>query len=215
MRSSRLPIVALIVLSFVTMLASGAIACDKKGAKASTASASCCMKGAKATTASADCPKGTKASTASASCPKAAKAATASACPMSAKAQTASVCAGDQVCAGKCPVAFDTERVSPSELVVRYHGKNTDAVAHLHSQANGEVADFHCPLAQKMITAENCTVAMKSIDDGVEFIATSDDSALLDGFVKNYEVAAALPLAPPKPEKSKEMKEKVQEHTGE
>jgi hypothetical protein len=203
MRSTRLPIVALIVLSFVAMLATGALACDKKGAKASTASASCPMKGAKASTASASCDKNMKATAAGTSC------------PMSGKAQTAAACMGDKVCAGKCAVSFDTERVSPSELVVRYHGKNTDAVAKLHSQANGEVADFHCPLAQKMIKAENCTVAMKSIDDGVEFIATSKDGALLDGFAKNYEVAATTHATPPMPEKSKEMNEKVQEHTGE
>ncbi len=203
MRSSRLPIITLIVLSFVAMLATGALACDKKGAKASTASASCPMKGAKASTASASCSKNMKATAAGTSC------------PMSGKAQTAAACMGDKVCAGKCAVSFDTDRVSPSELVVRYHGKNTDAVAKLHSQANGELTDFHCPLAQKMITAENCKVEMKSIDDGVEFIAMSDDSALLDGFVKNYEVAAATPPAPPMPEKPKEMSKKVQENTGE
>lgn len=203
MRSTRLSIVALVVLSFVAMLATGALACDKKGAKASTASASCPMKGAQASTASTSCSKDMKATAAGATC------------PMSGHAKTAAACMGEKVCEGKCAVSFDTERVSPSELVVRYHGKNTDAVAMLHSQAKGEVADFHCPLAQKMITAENCTVAMKSIDDGVEFITTSKDGALLDGFAKNYEVAANMHAAPPKPEKSKEMKEKVQEHTGE
>jgi hypothetical protein len=203
MRSTRLSIVALVVLSFVAMLATGALACDKKGAKASTASASCPMKGAKASTASASCSKNVKATTAGTNC------------PMSGHAKAGVVCEGDQVCAGKCAVSFDTERVSPSELVVSYHGKDTDAVALLHSQANGKVADFHCPLAQKMITAENCTVAMKSIDDGVQFTATSKDEALLDGFAKNYELAANMHATPPKPEKSQEMKEKVQEHTGE
>lgn len=201
MRSSRLPIVVLIVLSFMTMLAAGALACDKKGAKATTASASCCMKGAKATTASTTCQKGMKATAAST-------------CPMSAKAKTASACMGAGACTGKSTVSFETERVSPKELVVRYHGQTTDAIAMLHSKANGEVADFSCPLAQKMITADNCKLQMKSIDDGVEFIATSDDGALLDGFAKNYEVAAAT-HAQPKSDKMEKTTEKVEARSGE
>jgi hypothetical protein len=159
------------------------------------------MKGAKATTASTTCQKGTKATAASA-------------CPMSAKAETASACMGAGACTGKGTVSFDTERVSPKELVIRYHGHTTDAVAMLHSQANGEVADFSCPLAQKMVTAQNCKLQMKSIDDGVEFIATSDDGALLDGFAKNYEVAAAT-HAQPKSDKMEKMPEKVEARSGE
>jgi hypothetical protein len=179
-----------------------AAAATAETASATTAQAGSCASKTAATAAQAGtCASKTAAQTASTTqagtCASktAAQTAGATGCSKAASATTAGMgCSGSQASAAKYDIAVETVKLPSGALAVIYTGKDADSVAMLQSAANGTVADFGCPNVQKMVASENCTVEMASTEDGLMFLCTSDDVALIDSFQKNYEVAMATPV---------------------
>lgn len=218
MRSSRIAITLLVVALVAAFAVPGAIACDKTAAaKAETASmancdpANCdpasCTKGAEATTASTTqagtCESKTAAAqTASATgCSKSAASSSATtvagtgcASKTSATQTAGAGCSSSQASAAKYDIAIQTVKMPSGALAVMYSGNDADTVAMLHSAANGTAADFGCPNVQNMVATEGCSVEMASTENGLIFLCTSDDVALIESFQKSYEVAAATPV---------------------